>query len=119
MDSYLLHTLYYILLSDADDSPTLQSLQTLKGKGRVVKIISEAAFRWEELAIAMGLKYHDIEKIKLDTNNADKASLTIFSLWLEGKTPKPASWEQLMECLRDAGLSSLADNIASIRGLCS
>ena len=80
-----------------------------------MKIITEAAYRWEELAIAMGLKHHDIEKIKLDSRSVDKACLTIFTLWVEGKTPKPASWEQLVECLMDADLSSLADAIKSVR----
>ena len=105
-----------VLLSDAGlgERPTLQLLQTLKRQGKVVKIITESAFRWEELAIAMGLQHHDIAKIKLDTKGADKACLTVFTLWLEGKTPKPVSWEQLLECLRDADLSTLADEITSV-----
>ena len=64
----------------------------------------------------MGLVYHDIEKIKVDTTSADKACLSVFTLWLEGKTRRLVSWEALVECLEDADLSSLADNIRSVWG---
>ena len=79
-----------------------------------MKIISEAAYQWEKLAIAMGLNYPDTEKIKLDTNGAEKACLSVFILWLEGNTPTPISWERLLECLKDADLSSLAEKIGHV-----
>ena len=90
----------FILLLDADleDRPTLQQLQILKSNGEEVKIISEAAYQWEKLAFVMGLNYPDTEKIKLDTNGAEKACLSVFILWLEGKTPKPISWEGNTAC---------------------
>lgn len=80
-----------------------------------MKIISEVAYQWEKLALVMGLNYPDTEKIKLDTNGAEKACLSVFILWLEGKTPKPISWDQLLECLQDADLSSLVEKIKLVR----
>ena len=107
---------FFSIFSEADleDRPTLQQLQILKGHGKEVKIISEAAYQWEMLAIAMGLNYPDIEKIKLDTNGAKKACLCVFVSWLEGNTPRPISWEQLLECLQDADLSNLAEKIRHV-----
>ena len=107
------------LLSEIDSksSPTLEQLQVLKGHGEQVKIISEAAYQWEKLAIAMGLNYPDTEKIKLDTNGAEKACLNVFILWLGRNTPKPISWEQLLECLQDCSLTSLAEKIRRVAKL--
>ena len=101
--------------ADVEDRPSLQQLQILRGHDEEVKIISEAAYQWEKLAFAMGLNYPDTEKIKLDTNGAEKACLSVFILWLEGNTSKRLSWEQLLECLQDANLSSLAEKIRRIR----
>ena len=105
------------LLPDADlgDRPTQQQLQILRGHGEEVKIISEAANQWEKLAFVMGLNYPDTQKIKLVTNGAEKACLSLFILWLEGNTPKPISWDQLFQCLRDADLLSLVEKIKRVR----
>ena len=90
-------------------------MHILRGHGEEVKIISEAAYQWEKLAFTMGLNYPDTEKIKLDTDGAEKACLSMFISWLEGNTPTPVSWEQLLECLQDADLSYLAEKIKRVR----
>ena len=72
----------FSLLLDADlgDRPTPQQLQILRGHGEELKTISEVAYQWEKLVFVMGLNYPDTEKIKLDTNGAEKACLSVFIL---------------------------------------
>ena len=51
-----------------------------RGHGEELKTISEVAYQWEKLVFVMGLNYPDTEKIKLETNGAEKACLSVFIL---------------------------------------
>ena len=81
-----------------------------------MKIISTAASKWEDVAIAIGLEL-TIQKIHRDTNGVDEACRSVFVSWLEGKTPTVVSWDALVECLEKAELSALANDIRCVRNM--
>ena len=102
--------------STLEDRPTLRQLQMLQDQGKAVKVISTAASKWEDIAIAMGLELN-IQKICRDTNSVDEACRSVFMSWLEGNTSTTVSWDALLECLEKAELSALANDIRCVRNV--
>ena len=93
--------------------PTIQQLHELQGKdGKTMRIIDTVAPEWEELAMAMGFPAHVIGTIRRNNlRDAKGATLQILTLWLEGKSSVPVSWESLVDCLYQADFSTVSLDI--------
>ena len=93
--------------------PTIQQLHELQGKdSKAIKIIDTVAPEWEELAMAMGFPAYVISTIRRNNlRNAKGATLQILTLWLEGKSSVPVSWESLVGCLHQAEFSNVSFDI--------
>ena len=93
--------------------PTIQQLHELQGKdGKTMRIIDTVAPEWEELAMAMGFPALVIGTIRRNNlRDAKGATLQILTLWLEGKSSVPVSWESLVECLHQAEFSNVSLDI--------
>ena len=93
--------------------PTIQQLHELQGKdGKSIRIIDTVAPEWEELAMAMGFPAHVIGTIRRNNiRDAKGATLQILTLWLEGKSSVPVSWESLVDCLYQADFSTVSLDI--------
>ena len=96
-----------------DQVPTIQQLHELQGKdGKSIRIIDTVAPEWEELAMAMGFPAHVISTIwRNNIRDAKGATLQILTLWLEGKSSVPVSWESLVDCLYQADFSTVSLDI--------
>lgn len=97
--------------------PTLQELDELKGKSKIVKIIDKAAYKWEKLATRLNLEGNDIRRIDRDTRlQSINACRNVLIEWLDGKdcVRKPITWETLIEALKEADLSELAKDVQEI-----
>ena len=90
--------------------PTIQQLHELQGRdGKIIRIIDTVAPEWEELAMAMGFPAHVISTIQRNNlRDAKGATLQIFTQWLEGRSPVPVSWENLVSCLHQAEFSNIS-----------
>ena len=90
----------------------MQQLQRVQGADKVIKIMNAVAPEWEELAMSMGVEAHVISTIRRDNLQDSKgATRQLFMTWLEGKA---GSWEGLVECLDDAGFSSIASDLQKL-----
>lgn len=87
----------------------LYELNTHKGKR--LKVIKSVAFKWEQLAIALGFDGASIEKIKRDKFHQSKdATAEMFQEWLndDNDLQGPITWGTLIQCLVDAELAEIA-----------
>ena len=98
-----------------DDVPTLQQLQLIQGKDKMVKVIDAVAPEWEELAISFGLAGHVISTIRKDNFRDSKtATRQVLTHWLAGECPGTVSWESLVEHLDNAGFSGVAFDLQDL-----
>ena len=62
--------------------------------------------------MAMGFPAHVIGTIRRNNlRDAKGATLQILTLWLEGKSSVPVSWESLVDCLYQADFSTVSLDI--------
>lgn len=104
------------MLKCTDDKPKLQQLQELKGVRKLVRIIDEIAYKWDDVAIALGFDWPAIERIRRDTfYQTQKATVKMFTEWLDDNNDlrNPVSWSTLIECLREAELAETAQLLES------
>ena len=79
--------------------------------GKQIKVIKSVAFKWEQLAIALGFDGATIEKIKKDKFHQSKdATAEMFQEWLDDdhNLQGPVTWATLIQCLVDAELAEIA-----------
>lgn len=99
------------------DAPTLAELKKMPlhdGSSNNMRIIDEVAVRWDEIAIAMDFDPvgHTQTAIDKDFGSVREKSTETFKKWLQGEGSKqPASWEILVEILKDCNFGNLASNI--------
>ena len=82
-----------------------------------VRIIEAAAYSWTAVAVGLGFSSAQIQNIRSDyPGRSEDACREVFIKWLEGTAEDscPLTWDALIECLKDAKLGDLAENI----GLC-
>ena len=92
--------------------PKLHQVDLIEGNGKTVKVIEQAAAKWERVATRLYFGSHDICRIKKDyPNQSFEACQTVFIEWLNGKGRKPISWETLIKALKEADLSELAADL--------
>ena len=87
----------------------LYELNTTNGKQ--INVIKSVAFKWEQLAIALGFDGAMIEKIKRDKFHQSKdATAEMFQEWLDDDyiLQGPVTWDTLIQCLVDAELAEIA-----------
>ena len=92
--------------------PKLHQVDLIDGNGKTVKVIEQAAAKWERVATRLYFESHDICRIKKDNPlQSFEACQTVFIEWLNGKGRKPISWETLIKALKEADLSKLAADL--------
>ena len=100
------------------DFPTISSLPKLhhldltEGNGKTVRVIKQAAAKWEAVATRLYFESHDIGRIREDYHQQTvKACRTVFIEWLEGKGRTPTTWNTVIKALEEADLSELAGEL--------
>ena len=99
------------------DKPQLHQLQEINTRdGRLVRVIESVAFKWEELAIALGFEGAVIERIKMDAFYKSKnCTMSMFKEWLNAESAgyEPATWTTIIQCLIDSELAEIAKDLES------
>ena len=102
--------------------PRLRELQALKGQnGMTVWIIEAAAHSWKAVAMGFGFSSAQIQNIRSDCSGcSEDACREVFIKWLEGAAEDscPLTWDALIECLKDAKLGDLAENVGHCLSHC-
>ena len=97
------------------DKPTLAQLRRLKTPGgKDIQIIHQVAGKWDDIAIAMDFdpEGHTQTAINRDFSTVQEKCRETFKKWLQGHgSRKPATWEILVEILRDCDFENLATDI--------
>ena len=98
------------------DKPTMTQLKRLKGRGTEVKIMEQIGAGWGEVAIMMD--FDDNAKVKdAIEGTPQQRCVKMFQYWLDGKSRKEggrATWETLIQILKDSELITLASDIENI-----
>ena len=77
-----------------------------------MRVIKQAAAKWEAVATRLYFESHDISRIREDYHQQTvKACRTVFIEWLEGKGRNPTTWNTLIKILEEADLSELAGEL--------
>ena len=90
-------------------------LKSLKTKsGEKISIIKQVAPHWTDFALGLdfdptGTTIQTIEKKRL--YDPEACCKEMMEMWLEGKGRQPATWELLVEILRDCDLNVLAKEV--------
>ena len=94
-------------------TPELYELQLLEfDKGREsLRIMERVTPKWKQVAIALGFNGSRIESIEMGAPwRPEDACLKMFTGWLAGDHDlRPPTWEVLIQSLRAANLSEIAD----------
>lgn len=94
---------------------SMRSLGALKtGSGEKINIIKQVAYRWKDFALQLdfdtvGTKVQLIDK-KLHSD-PEECCQEAMRAWLQGEGRQPATWELLVEILKDLDLNVLASQI--------
>ena len=93
--------------------PKLHHLNHIKGSnGKTVKVIKQAAAKWESVATSLHFESHDINCIRKDyPQQSVDACRTVFNEWLQGYGRKPTTWNTVIKALEEAELSELAGEL--------
>ena len=97
-------------------TPKLRQLQLLKfPDGTELRIMDKVAPKWDEVAIALGFDGAQIETIEIGAYYQPRnACRKMFTGWLAGGHDlKPPTWDVLVQSLRAAKLTELADVLDS------
>ena len=102
-----------------DDPPKMYQLEQLASSdSKTISVIESTAAKWEEVAIALGLDAPAIERIRRDyTSDCREACSQMFAHWLKMDyldEEKPVTWSTLIDCLKDAEFSSVAEELHDI-----
>ena len=66
----------------------------------VVNAIWEARAKWQNIGLALGIPYSDIEVVKKDSpGDAEECFRSVIRLWLTREDPRP-TWAALVEVLK-------------------
>ena len=87
----------------------------LEYQGKVVKVINEAAHKWERFATRLHFGFSDIKRIQEDCHYQQvKACQQVVGEWLSGKGRKPTSWSTVIAALNEIELSELAKDLTAV-----
>ena len=96
------------------DRPEPYQLQLVKGRNdKMIRIMDQVTPHWKDLALALHFDGPRIETIDQKVfRNPEDACRDMFFRWLDGDYDlEPATWGTLHQCLIDAGLVELADDL--------
>lgn len=109
-------TVEYILYLYTDGKPTLRQLKKFPGQRKTINIVEHIAisndFGTYLLQDDEGVKVPGI--IKANHHDPALVADAILREWIAGKGVVPVTWETLLECLRDAELNTLANDIEEV-----
>ena len=92
-----------IILCLALDMPVLPELRDL-----IRELDSEAADKWENIGLLLGIKDGQLKKTKSDNSNDSSSCLReMLRIWLSRSNPRP-SWSAIAKALEDLGDENLA-----------
>ena len=108
----LYYNINFIDCDEASSLPKLHQIDRIEGNGKVVKVITSTAAKWEQVATRLYLDHHIIEHIKRDNHyqTVRCCCKILFELWLDGEGRQPATWpwKALIIALEEADFSELA-----------
>ena len=98
------------------ERPELHQLQLLKSRrGKELRLIEQVAPNWKDLATALHFDWPRIDSIDEANRKPEDKCQAMFGRWLDGEHDlEPATWETLHQCLIDAGIVELADDLQEI-----
>ena len=92
--------------------PKLHQLDLIDSNGKTVRVIKQAAAKWESVVTRLYFESHDITRIREDYHQQSiKACQTVFIEWLEGRGRKPTTWDTVIKALDEANLSELSADL--------
>ena len=96
----------------AAPQPKLHYLDLIEANEKTVKVIEQAAAKWEKVATRLYFEGHDIDCIRKDyPQQTVEACRSVFIKWLQGRGRKPTSWDTVIMALKEADLSELAGDL--------
>lgn len=98
------------------ECPTVAQLEYLVvHEGRVIKIITEVAARWEKMARRLNFNEGEVEILQRNhAGDVESACTDLFYRWLNGNHRQPVTWQIVVECLRDIDLNVAAHDLNTI-----
>ena len=95
-------------LFSAEDKPDMRTLERLN-------IIQKLSSDWNKMANLLGLPSEVVSTIKRDyPKDSEQACREAFHKWLDGEGCQQITWEELIELLRDARRSTLAQQLEKL-----
>ena len=92
--------------------PEWHQLDLIEGNGKTVRVIKQAAAKWESVATRLHFKIDDLSRIRKDHHQqSQNACQTVFMEWLQGRGRKPTTWDTVIKALEEADLSELAADL--------
>ena len=94
------------------NAPNLRELQLLKlPSGTDIRIMKEVTPEWDGVAVALGFDGARIKTLKMGAHYQPReACLEMFTEWLNGGHDlQPPTWNVLIQSLRAANLTEIAD----------
>ena len=77
-----------------------------------MRVIKQAAAKWEAVATRLYFDIDDITRIREDYHQQTfKACRTTFIEWLQGKGRTPTTWNTVIKVLEEADLSKIAGDL--------
>ena len=92
--------------------PEWHQLDLIEGNGKTVRMIEQAAAKWNKLATRLYFEPQDISRIRNDVHHQSiDACETVLSEWRQGKGRRPITWDTVIKALEEAVLSELAADL--------
>jgi len=86
--------------------------------GRVIKIVTEVAGRWERMARRLNFTEGEVEILqRRHASDVESACTDLFQRWLNpitGNHRQPVTWQTIVECLREIDLNVAAEDLNAI-----
>ena len=83
--------------------------------GRIVKIVTEVAAHWKQMARSLGFKEQEVIIIHRNhPNDVESACIDMFERWLAGGHRQPVTWQTVVDCLRELDLNVVANDLENI-----
>ena len=77
-----------------------------------MRVIKQAAAKWEAVATRLYFEIYDITRIEKEGHShLTDACRAVFKEWLQGNGRKPTTWNTVFKALEEADLSELAGEL--------
>ena len=103
------------IASLSNHTPVFHELDLLERHGKKLQLIKRITGKWEQVATRLYFPADAIEVISRDSyHQCDSACRTMFSRWLDGEGREPRTWGTLVTVLKEADLSSVANELEKL-----